>query len=201
MAGVSYREIIEAFLDAPPEYQVIGEARALFEREAKSIQEGGPEYVYSAEWLGIYWPADEYMFIKLTVEDKLTRFYEEADRLLAALLEPSLRVLEPGMRRLVEGAIAESVKLNAVLVARPNVADDVRVSCRFNVLEFCDAVRRGQPIPLRAQSAQVEIERSKSFYPDLQDWCREVVWWGNKKGAYLYINRVTPVEPQLSGHY
>lgn len=201
MAGVSYREIIEAFLKAPPEYKIIADVRALFELEAKSIQRGGPEYVYSADWLGIYWPADEYMFIKLTVEGKLADFYEEAGRLLKTVLEPSLRVLELGMRRIVEGAIAEAVKLNAVLVARPNVSDDVRFSSRFNVLEFCDAVRRGQPVALRALPTEVVIERSKSFYPDLQDWCREVVWWGNKKGAYLYINRVMPVEPQLSGHY
>jgi hypothetical protein len=201
LAGLSYREIIEGFLNAPAEYEVIGEVRALFEREAHSIQQGGPEYVYSEEWLGIFWPADEYMFIKLTVENKLDRFYDEAGRLLEVLLEPSLRVLAPNMRRLVEGAIMEAVMLNSVLVARPHAAEDVRVSCRYNVLPFCDAMRRGQTVPLREEPAEVEIERGRSFYADLQDWCREVVWWGNKKGAYLYINRLVPVEPQLSGHY
>jgi radical SAM superfamily enzyme YgiQ (UPF0313 family) len=201
MSGLSYREIIEGFLTAPREYEVIGEVRALFEREAHSIQQGGPEYVYAEEWLGIYWPADEYMFIKLTVENKLERFYEEAGRLLARLVEASLCVLDPPMRRLVEGGIMDAVKLNATLVARPFARDDIRVSCRYNVLAFCDALRRGEPIPLREEPADVEIQRSKSYYADLQDWCREVVWWGNKKGAYLYINRLMPVEPELSGHY
>ena len=46
-----------------------------FEREALSMQQGGPEYVYSKDWLGIYWPADEYVFIKLTAENKLAPFY------------------------------------------------------------------------------------------------------------------------------
>ena len=49
--------------------------------------------------------------------------------------------------------------------------------------------------------SRVEIERSKSYYPDLLEWCREVVWWGNKKGAYLYVNRNVSVEPQLAGHF
>ena len=33
----------------------------------------------------------------------------------------------------------------------------------------------------------------------LDDWCREVIWYGNKKGAYLYGSNI--VEPQLSGHF
>jgi radical SAM superfamily enzyme YgiQ (UPF0313 family) len=201
MCGISYREIIEGFLNPGSGCEVIDEVRALFEREAHSIQRGGPEYVYADAWLGIYWPADEYMFIKLTVEEKLDRFYEEAGWLLARLVEPSLQVLAPAMRRLVEGAIADAVRLNAALVAKPFVRDDVRLAYRHNVLAFCDALRRGQPIALREEPGDVEIQRSKSSYSDLQDWCREVVWWGNKKGAYLYTNRLVPVEPELSGHY
>jgi hypothetical protein len=27
------------------------------------------------------------------------------------------------------------------------------------------------------------------------------VWWGNKKGAYLYANRVDAQEKELAGHY
>ena len=46
-----------------------------------------------------------------------------------------------------------------------------------------------------------------SFWSDRADfdrWCREVVWWGNKKGAYLYQNRSgnspLPSDRQLAGH-
>ena len=60
-------------------------------------------------------------------------------------------------------------------------------------------VRR--PAPLREVAAGVEIVRSKSYYPDLLAWCREVVWWGNKKGAYLYLNRNISPQPQLAGHF
>jgi len=31
------------------------------------------------------------------------------------------------------------------------------------------------------------------------DWCREVIWYGNKKGAYLYTN--CTVEPEIAGIY
>ena len=54
----------------------------LFSKEAQNIQEGGPEYVYSKDWLQIYWPADEYVFIKLTAEDKFSEFYAEAESIM-----------------------------------------------------------------------------------------------------------------------
>ena len=38
-------------------------------------------------------------------------------------------------------------------------------------------------------------------YDDFQKWCREIVWWGNKKGAYLYSPRSAVVTPELAGHY
>jgi hypothetical protein len=193
IGGLSYCDIIDAFLDASEDYPVIRSVRELFEREALSMQHGGPEYVYSKEWLGIHWPADEYMFIKLTAENKLPAFYEEAGRLLPAMIDQSWPLLE--------GAVREAIKLNAALISQPFVRDDVTILTRYNILEFCDGLRRGAPVALREAPSRVEIERSKSYYPDLLEWCREVVWWGNKKGAYLYVNRNVSVEPQLAGHF
>jgi len=193
IGGLSYRDIIDAFLDVSEDYPVIRSVRELFEREALSMQNGGPEYVYSKEWLGIHWPADEYMFIKLTAENKLPAFYEEAGRLLPAMIDQSWPLLE--------GAVREAIRLNAALISQPFVRDDVTILTRYNILEFCDGLRRGAPVALREAPSRVEIERSKSYYPDLLEWCREVVWWGNKKGAYLYVNRNVSVEPQLAGHF
>jgi hypothetical protein len=36
---------------------MIAEINAFFDKEAESIQQGGSEYVFSKEYLGIYWPA------------------------------------------------------------------------------------------------------------------------------------------------
>ena len=199
LGGLAYRDIIDAFLTASKEeYPVIHSIREFFDSEALSMQHGGPEYVYSKEWLGIYWPADEYVFIKLTAEGQLRTFYAEAERLLPDLLAKSM---VDQSWPLLEGAVKEAIKLNAALISQPFVLDDLRMSTRYNVLEFCDNVRKGAPAALREAPSEVLIERSKSRYSDILDWCREVVWWGNKKGAYLYINRSIPAEPQLAGHY
>ena len=47
----------------------------------------------------------------------------------------------------------------------------------------------------------VEIDRLGKRYDDFQKWCREIVWWGNKKGAYLYSPTAREITPELAGHY
>ncbi len=44
-----------------------------------------------------------------------------------------------------------------------------------------------------------KIERSKAVFNDWNQWFKEVVWYGNKKGAYLHGNWET--EYQLQGHF
>jgi radical SAM superfamily enzyme YgiQ (UPF0313 family) len=193
--GISYRALIEAFLEADAaRFPVLAGIRDFFMREAESIQNGGPEYVYSKEWLGIYWPADEYAFITLTVEGKLAAFYDEAQRLLEDLLAAQNATLPDGL-------LHDAVHLNHALVSQPFIREDLRVSTRYNVLGFCEAVRAGVPERLVPTPCTIEIRRSLAHYEKLEDWCRQVVWWGNKKGAYLYANRTLRIEPELAGHY
>jgi hypothetical protein len=62
-------------------------------------------------------------------------------------------------------------------------------------------VRNGEPAPLREAPVLVEIDRMSRRYDDFQKWCREIVWWGNKKGAYLYAPTAREITPELAGHY
>ncbi len=200
ITGIAYREIFERFMQVDrAKYPVIGEIRDFFIEEARSIQKGGPEYVYSQQWLQIYWPADEYVFIKLTVEGRFDAFYREVSELLVDLAQSARGVVPMD-------AVADAIELNHVLVSQPFVAEDTTVTLRYNILEFWRGIREGQPVPLESGTFTVEVERSKSHYADVDRWCREVVWWGNKKGAYLYPNRSSGNRPlgserQLAGHF
>jgi tRNA A37 methylthiotransferase MiaB len=193
ISGLPYREMIEAFTDADrARYPLIGETRDFFEREARSIQQGGAEYVYSKEWLGIYWPADEYVFIKLTAERKFDGFYAEA----AALLKERLRAANP---RLELGVIDDAVRFNHALVKQPFLREDISVALDYDLAAFFDAVRNNEHPELKNAKTRIRIDRAGESYADFQAWCREVVWWGNKKGAYLYTQRTQ--EKQLAGHF
>ena len=62
-------------------------------------------------------------------------------------------------------------------------------------------MRDGEQALLSEAPLVVEIDRTSKPYDDFQKWCREIVWWGNKKGAYLYSPRAAAITPELAGHY
>ncbi len=195
LSSVSFTTIIEAFLDVnPAEYPVIGAIGRFFAEEAEKIQNGGVEYVYSPEWLQIYWPADEYVFIKLTVEEKISAFYLEAEQLL-------LDVLRSGGFAEDELAIKDAVKINRSLLSQPFLSDKHTVSLNYDVINFWKDAREGRQSELERKPTNMIIDRSARSFSDLDDWCREVVWWGNKKGAYLYSVESSPRGQELSGHH
>lgn len=198
--GISYREVFEQFMAVEcGEFPVIGEIRDFFLSEAQSIQNGGVEYVYSEDWLGIYWPADEYAYIRLTVERRFDDFYSEVERLFFSLLgdvanEDSVDV------------IRDAITINHALVSQPNVDVDIHVRLCYNIIEFWKSICEGQPVPLLKGDYLHEVLRSRYSYSDLQLWCKEVVWWGNKKGAYLYPVSTENIASlaigsELAGHY
>lgn len=195
ISGISYRDMIEAFMGADPQrFPMIAEINAFFESEAEAIQQGGAEYVFSKEYLGIYWPADEYIFVKLTADGKFDAFYDEAGRLLAEVVSQKNSSLPMDI-------IEEAIRLNHALVHQPFVKENLRVRLRYDLLDYWQKVRAGEEAVLREGALEVEIDRTSKPYNDFQKWCREIVWWGNKKGAYLYSPRAAAISPELAGHY
>jgi radical SAM superfamily enzyme YgiQ (UPF0313 family) len=193
LTDVRYSDIIDAFMECDAaKTPLLAEMRDFFIDEARKIQEGGPEYVYSKEWLGIYWPADEYIFIKFTAEKRLDRFYEEATALLKEL------VAAAGGKMPAE-AIDDAARLNHALVKQPNLKGNIEITSRYDIMGLYYSVLKGEPYSLRETDTPILIDREAAYYEDFQRWCREVVWWGNKKGAYLYSNHT--VEKQLAGHF
>lgn len=117
--GVDYRDLFTMFMTTKePTFRIIQD---FFIAKARHIQGGGEEFCEAPDWLNIWWPADEYMFIKLTVERRLNDFYSEAEHLMPMAYE--------------------QVQENHARISQPDY--------------------------------------------DLDKWLREVVWYGNKRGAYL----------------
>jgi radical SAM superfamily enzyme YgiQ (UPF0313 family) len=195
ISGISYRDMIEAFMAVEPErFPLIAEINAFFHSEAQSIQKGGAEYVFSKEYLGIYWPADEFIFVKLTAERKVDAFYAEAGELLREIVSARSTGLPTGI-------IDEAVRLNHALVHQPFAKEDLKVRLGHDLLDYWRKVRDGEQPLLSEAPLVVEIDRTSKPYDDFQKWCREIVWWGNKKGAYLYSPRAAAITPELAGHY
>src|SRR5262249_9642413 len=87
LAGLAYRTILEAFWEGDvSHWPVLDRVRAFFRDFARAVQRGGPEYVRSERFLNIYWPADEFMLIRLVEEGDIDQFYREAQAALLAVL-------------------------------------------------------------------------------------------------------------------
>lgn len=191
--GVGYRELFELFTeDDIKDFPILSEVRDFFWNVAQNIQNGGPEYMHSKEWLNIWWPADEHIMIKLCVENKLELFYQEAERLLERYLKEKFLDLPKELLR-------ESILLNSSLIKRPFQTEDLELNLSYNIWEFYQSVLAGSPIPLESRRCAHHIDRTSVTWSSWEDWCREVIWYGNKKGAYLYGNNL--VDSQLAGHF
>lgn len=192
LAGVSYRSLFELFSDlADGSYPVISGIRRFFLDKARKIQEGDEEFCHSSEWLDIWWPADEYILIGLVKDGTIDSFYEEACRVLENCLA------ERGNAR-YGPLIREAVRLNGLLLKRPFVVTDLVLELPCDIWEFYSSVKRGIPVPLGESPVQYRIDRTSERWDAWDDWYRKVVWWGNKRGAYLYG---TAPEIQLAGHH
>ena len=45
---------------------------------------------------------------------------------------------------------------------------------------------QGKYIPLEQGCFNYEIVRSTETWASWEDWCQRIIWWGNKRGAYMY---------------
>ena len=201
LSGLTYKEIFESFMDVQAsDYPVIAGIRDFFIEEARHIQNGGVEFHYSEEWLEIYWPADEFVYIRLTSENKFDIFYQEINKLFSSFQKntPQEYSLE---------IITEAILLNQQLVSQPFINNDTTIYTKYNIVEYWKGICEGQPVKLIKDDYSYHLMRSKRYYSNFSDWCKEVVWWGNKKGAYLYpILRNDSVLPsslntELAGHH
>ncbi len=175
--GIRYKELVEAVMSVSS--PVLSQAAQFFRDKARDIQSGGAEYCESTEWLSIFWPADEFFFIKLVREDMLGEFYDESLDLLTSILKSHGHV---GFEQL----LYESLKFNEQLIKIPFVDTNINVELNYNIWDVYRANLIGEGIELERGQYNYVIDRSSSVWNCWEQWYREVVWYGNKKGAYLY---------------
>jgi radical SAM superfamily enzyme YgiQ (UPF0313 family) len=192
VCSVSYRDLIEAFSnDNVTEFPVLSELQSLFMNKALDIQNGGPEYIPSSEWLDIWWPADEYGLIKLVTEEKLEMFYQEAEMVLTKFLQKRfISIPQP---------LAEAIQFNKNLVKLPFQTENLEMRFSYNLWEFYRSVLLGNTMPLEEKEMVYTIDRKSETWNSWADWYQKVIWYGNKKGAYLYGN--VAVGTQIAGHF
>jgi hypothetical protein len=100
--------------------------------------------------------------------------------------------------------LSEAARLNHALLKRPFTRDVLSVALEFNVWERYRGALIGEDVPLEKRPVTLVVDRSRQSWSTWDDYCREVIWYGNKKGAYLYDYGTVEdrgVEQQLAGIY
>ena len=188
LCGVSYTDLVGAFLCVPEDgYPILSGIRDFFYEEARNVQRGGTEYYPAPEWLDIYWPHDEYIFINLLAEGHLEAFGSEAERVLSGLLRRKSVDIPP--------FLGEVIRLNQQLIAKPFQSEDLVVEYGHDFWGFYRAVLSDRERTLMEGKARYCIDRTSQVWRAWDEWAREVVWYGNKKGAYLYNMKWTEADP------
>ena len=85
------------------------------------------------------------------------------------------------------------------MIKQPFQTQDLELEASYNQWEFYQSALAGAKIPIEQASNTYHIDRTSVKWASWDDWCREVIWYGNKTGAYLYGNKTA--EPQLAGHF
>jgi radical SAM superfamily enzyme YgiQ (UPF0313 family) len=176
---ISYNDLFNAFLLDDPGNDTIAGILLYFKQKARAIVDGKEEYCESAKWLNIWWPADELVLIDICSGGKLDEFYCEAGSVLGKLLRS--RKLDG-----YETVLADAIKLNSDLIKLPNKNGKLVTKTKHNVWEVYRRALEGAPVALKDGGFSYEIDRKTLRWDSWEQWCREVIWYGNKRGAYLY---------------
>jgi len=191
--GISYRDIFKSLMEKPTQtenFPIFRETLNFFHSFSKNIQDGTQEeFFHSPECLDILWPPDEYALIKLCRESKLEEFYKEAEQMLTQLAE-SDKSMEP---------LLEAVKINRLLLKLPFQTADTEITLSYNIWEIYQAARLEQKTELKRESRRYTIDRTSERWDSWEEWYEKMVWWCNRRGAYLYGNK--NLHQEIAGHH
>jgi hypothetical protein len=189
---IRYRTFYEALLAADGDrFPVLAEVRAWLAEQARRIQAGEPEFVPSERWLNIWWPADQYVVVKLVAERRLPDFYAEAEALLVELLA------DHGIYD-ADGVLADAIALNKAMVRIPREFEDTEIATRNAILEFAQAEMAATPVPLDRRPALYRVDRSSTVWIDRQAWCEDVVVQYYRRTDFLYpVERIDAAAPAV----
>jgi radical SAM superfamily enzyme YgiQ (UPF0313 family) len=195
LTKIDHKKIFERFM-TETKLPILSEIRQFFIDKAIDVQNGGEEYCNAPLWLNIWWPPDEYIFIKLVKENKIQQFYKECESLLITIINEEHVDIDIQI-------IRDAIALNGELLKLPNFdMDDGEIhelELQYSVYDYYQRIITSDLRILENKRTIYTIQKTLSNVFTWDDWYREVVWYGNKKGAYLYGNVNT--EYELEGHY
>ncbi len=179
---ISFRKIFEDFLKSK-NFKTLNSISTSFYEHAKKICEGRPEFIRKNGMLDIYWPPGEYEYIKMYTKNTFDKFYDEANLFLGNYLDDNFQ----------KEIVSEAIKFNRNIMRQPSKLKDTSLDLKFNIPDYFNHLVKGKKTDYLQYShpVTVEILRSDRKFENIEEWMREVVWYGHRSGAYLYKFKVS----------
>lgn len=156
----------------PAEFPCLTWIRDFFLAHARSIQRGEAEYRHVPEWLNVYWPPDEFVFIRIIREGRLRQFCAEAARWIVRQVSIDERLL------------AQAIDLNVSMLELPYRSGTHVLDCGWNLWEVYRSILAGNPVPLLSGPRRYLVDWSCAPWRSWDEWLEKVVWWRNRSGQY-----------------
>lgn len=135
--GLSYRRMVEAFLDADPgRYPLSAAIARLMDDTARGLQQGVPGFIFSDDLLGMWWGPELYPLARLVADGRLEDFYAEAQRLLADVCDAEGVDLDQWL-------LSDAVRCNRALLLTPDAVDTFELN--WDLPAFYEAALSGRP--------------------------------------------------------
>ena len=172
---VKFRELFEHFYECGDNFKTIKSINQNFDRHAEQIAKGKSEFLYKEGYLDIYWPPGEFEYIRLVVEKKLDLFYDEF----------KVHFLKFCKNETSKRLFLESLELNKKMMRMPWNDNDETLELDFNIIDCYQEILKINEPNFLSEKNKIKIIRSDMSFKNIQEWMREVIWYGHRSGKYL----------------
>ena len=93
----------------------------------------------------------------------------------------------------------QTIKLNRPLVKEPFHKRDIYIELPYNIWDVYRQTLLGNEVELRSGVYSYMIDRTSEVWNSWEEWYEKVVWYCNRRGAYLYGNKNPHQE--IAGHH
>jgi len=144
---------------------------------------------YLPEFLDINWPVEEASHLRLSKH--LETFYEQC----AIFLE---ELIKRHHLEMPEQLTQDLIRYQHAVVVHYDRREDVLLKLHYNLHEYLQSCRIGEPIPLQEGECVYQVIATPRLEGDGERFARDVVWYGRKGGKFLYpVKRLSVTEPAL----
>jgi radical SAM superfamily enzyme YgiQ (UPF0313 family) len=157
-------------------FPAISMVNKIFEKHANDITKGDAEFIFSKNFLEIYWPPGEFAMLTLYQKKLIKKFYDEAKFLLKSFVKADY----------LDNFIDDSINLNYELLKKPFTKQNKEVKLNYDIPAYYEAALLGNEFKIRKEKTSYVVESFMEKPQDFSEWAQKVIWYGHRRAAYFY---------------